>query len=439
MNGYTIDQFLRFSTQLIVMEAFFAAPLPRRSRFPGRLAAALIVYYGLGMLLFETLQAVPYRYWFVEILYYAVLFGMTVALMGVVLKASWKELLFAAIGAYAAQHVMFCLEQIVRVLTGYVGEAIGVNTAMPWLLRELAVLLPFIAFGVLLNRWLVRPMVGRLQDADFRMGIVSAVILVVSVVLATLLRRTAAADDMVLNLICQLYEAISCSLGLAMQFSLAYRYRLAYDNGVLERLLHEEYRLHRMSKEAIDTINMKSHDLKYRIRTLRRNAADNDADLHRELGELDDSVTTYDSMVVTGNDAVDLIMSEKSLICQQRGISFTYVVDGGQLSFMSPPDVCSLIGNALDNAIEHVMQEPAEHRIISMNVSRTGGMVLFHVENDCSVPPTFRDGLPVTTKRDDRYHGFGTRSIRYVCERYGGEVSMRAEHGKFILDVLFTR
>ena len=61
-----------------------------------------------------------------------------------------------------------------------------------------------------------------------------------------------------------------------------------------------------------------------------------------------------------------------------------------------------------------------------------------HVENPCAGTLTMRDGLPVTTKGDEDYHGFGMLSMKTVAEQYGGGLSVRAEDGAFILDIVLS-
>ena len=63
-------------------------------------------------------------------------------------------------------------------------------------------------------------------------------------------------------------------------------------------------------------------------------------------------------------------------------------------------------------------------------------MVLIHLENRCSREPEFVDGLPLTNKKDKNRHGFGVKSIRYIAEKYNGEVSMSVQNGRFCLDIL---
>ena len=77
-----------------------------------------------------------------------------------------------------------------------------------------------------------------------------------------------------------------------------------------------------------------------------------------------------------------------------------------------------------------------ERRTISLRIGERGGNVFVHAENPCG-ELRFRDGLPQTTKADKAYHGFGVRSIRYIVKKYGGEVQMYGEEGKFHVDILF--
>ena len=93
----------------------------------------------------------------------------------------------------------------------------------------------------------------------------------------------------------------------------------------------------------------------------------------------------------------------------------------------------------MDNALERTIQEDADKRIISLRIHRHGQMVLFHLENTCSESPEFNGGLPVTTKKDKDFHGFGVKSIRYIVQKYDGEMLMRVQDGKFILDIAFPR
>ena len=60
-----------------------------------------------------------------------------------------------------------------------------------------------------------------------------------------------------------------------------------------------------------------------------------------------------------------------------------------------------------------------------------------HMDNNCTVPPEFKNGLPQSTKDDSEYHGFGTKSIKNIVHKYSGELLMSVNDGRFNLDILF--
>jgi sensor histidine kinase regulating citrate/malate metabolism len=112
------------------------------------------------------------------------------------------------------------------------------------------------------------------------------------------------------------------------------------------------------------------------------------------------------------------------------------MADGKLLSFLSPPDIYSLFGNILDNAIESELKEKEEDRYINIVASKHGNLVNIYEENYISDLPTFEDGVPVTDKADKAYHGFGTKSIIYVCEKYNGHVRFSAANHVFSVNIL---
>lgn len=205
------------------------------------------------------------------------------------------------------------------------------------------------------------------------------------------------------------------------------RRQLSIEVATAERLMAEHQRQLQMSRENIDAINLRCHDLRHQIRQLADGSATVDAEV---LADVAREVSVYDSAVRTGNQALDTILTEKSLLCEQAQATLTCIADGGALSFMAPADLYALFGNALDNALEAVGQvEDPARRSISLLVRVRAGMAQVHVENTCNGVALLVDGLPQTSKRaadgtpDTLYHGFGTRSMRAIVERYGGTIT----------------
>ncbi len=104
---------------------------------------------------------------------------------------------------------------------------------------------------------------------------------------------------------------------------------------------------------------------------------------------------------------------------------------------MDTLDIYALFGNILDNGIESVREEEdPEKRILNLHVLRRAQILHIHGDNYCGREVVFQDGLPLTDKKDREYHGFGVKSIRHIAEKYGGEMVVKQEKERFILDIL---
>ncbi len=202
------------------------------------------------------------------------------------------------------------------------------------------------------------------------------------------------------------------------------------------RIFHMHEVQQRQSQESMEVINIKFHDLKHQIAAMRQ--VEGVPERERYLDELAHSVDVYDTAVRSGDPAVDAILTEKSMHCWARGIDFTCIVDGPSLAWMGVVDLYTLLGNALDNAIEAADKVPSHMaQVVSVQTHARGDLLAVVVENSCVGRVELADGMPATDKLDHAYHGFGLRSIREVIERHGGNLSLAAEDGRFCLTALF--
>ncbi len=203
---------------------------------------------------------------------------------------------------------------------------------------------------------------------------------------------------------------------------------------LLDFLYKTQQEQYKISRETIEIINQKSHDLKHQIRALR------DADkeeLDRYLGEIEDSVGIYEAIVKTGNDVFDTILTEKSLYCQKHDIQVSCVADGSQLGFIDNIDLYAILGNAMDNAIEAVEKfEEKEKRQIDVMIYRQHNFLVMNIINPMPEQLIYKDGIPVTTKNDKHSHGFGLRSIKQILKKYEGFLNVSEEDGCFSLKML---
>ncbi len=132
----------------------------------------------------------------------------------------------------------------------------------------------------------------------------------------------------------------------------------------------------------------------------------------------------------------DVILTEKSLLCNKNGIIINIMAEGEKLGFMAKEDIYALFGNMLDNAIEAVKNVDDDNRTIMLNIKAVGEMLVIRESNYYTDPIEFEDGLPVT-KGDKRFHGYGVKSIKFVCDRYDGDITIKAENNVFTMNILF--
>lgn len=207
------------------------------------------------------------------------------------------------------------------------------------------------------------------------------------------------------------------------------------DKNLLENLIKEKEKQYEISKENIDIINRKCHDIKYQIRSLEFIDAKNKKEV---IDEMSNSISIYDTTINTGNNALNAILSEKSLYCVSHNIQFSKIIDGSKLNFMKLSDVFTLFGNVLDNAIEAVEKiEDKNKRVISLTSDFKNNYLTIRVDNYFINDLKIENNTIETSKSDKAYHGFGTKSIKYIVEKYNGNLILKTENDIFILVMSF--
>lgn len=230
----------------------------------------------------------------------------------------------------------------------------------------------------------------------------------------------------VLDLLCSM-------LILFTQYSILRACRLNREKGIIHQALYERQRQYELARNSADVINRKCHDLKHQIRALRASGVQNREEY---LTEMEKAVNQFQTFADTENEILNTILTDKGMYCENHGIRLSVIADGRKLGFMQDMDIYALLGNALDNAIECVEKyENPEKRIISLNISGKNEFLSIEIDNYCEENLKFQNGLPVTTKHETAYHGFGMKSIRYIAEKYGGVMCAEMEACTFTLRI----
>lgn len=200
-----------------------------------------------------------------------------------------------------------------------------------------------------------------------------------------------------------------------------------------KKVWEEKEKSLRMAQEAVNTVNIKYHDMKHMISFLKEGK-----DTNLLAAELEDSIQEFEHIISTGNDTLDVILAEHYMMFSKNYVVFSCIADGKALSFMRSTDVISLFSNALDNALEANLLLPANERFVHLTVTNALGLVSIVSENPMkdSDSTVMLNGIPVTTKEDKSFHGFGTKSIKAVAGKYSGYASFTAEDHVFTLRVV---
>ncbi len=264
--------------------------------------------------------------------------------------------------------------------------------------------------------------------------LVSAVVILVTAILSSTGEILAERyGSWQLKVIIQLLCLLAAALALFLEFSIIFQKNSEYERDILSALMKENASQFEIQKNAIDAINVKCHDLKHQMQRLEQGV---DAEY---LKEMRDAVNDYDFVIHTGNEALDTVITMKSLTCENKGITFTFLGDGRQLSFISAADTYSLFGNMLDNAIEAVdaVANP-DQKAIGLTIERRNGLILIHCENYYEQRIRYdAEGKPLTHKADKENHGFGIHSMQLLVEKYEGTLKFSDENRIFMIDIAF--
>ena len=203
----------------------------------------------------------------------------------------------------------------------------------------------------------------------------------------------------------------------------------------IRHVLSSQYEQFRYYQESEEMLHMMQHDLKHQIEGLRGET--NEQKKEEWLDMIENELDKWWLPQRTGNSVFDTILSAKLRRARQLDVRITCVADGALLNCLHVADICTIFGNALDNALESVVMIPdPEKRLIHVSVSAQKNFIFINISNTLGTPLIESENILLTTKRDKKNHGYGIKGIKYVVGKYGGHVSYKADEGWFRLNIL---
>lgn len=360
---------------------------------------------------------------------YLLFFVYVTVLLFLSFRISWKKAIFIGVSAYTAQNLMYNSETVLRLIF-----FAGNSDSWQWyLFSTLFDLLLYVIFYLACGRNYRKERTVNFNSVLLLIFFMASIV-IINIYSQWLFILNYQGDYDYVNLGIATYSGFCALLLLAVQFGFFQQSKSAMEKSVMEKVLETAKGQQQLSEENVDIINRKVHDLKHQVRILKGSMGENEQ--RKALEEIEQSLAIYDSDIKTGNDVLDTIIMEKSLQCKANHIDFSLMVDAKKLDFISKSDIFVLFGNMLDNSIEASLKESEENRIIVLSIRECSGYLRIELENYCSGMVEFKDKLPLSTKKNDGNHGFGSKSILYITKKYQGTMDVRLVDHKYTVILL---
>lgn len=418
---------LNMMTQLVISGLIFGAALPKKRWYPIRLVLSLLICIGLMLAL--THIRLHHAGLATRFLMRLVQFVMPLTAILLCRQGNifWRLKTWCA--GIAAMEIAASLTSLLLAAMG-IDERVSIRifdlgqtttSVFDWLFYFAVHILVYLALFRLAN-------FRHVEELDRRSRIFTTALTLACLVFLTVPDCMSNEYRMVsypLFLVNRLYLLVLAVFILALCSSIEFQSRYRINMAIMDQVLSEERKQYQQLKGNIDVINILCHDLRHRLEQFSDRLTD------EEIGSLRSAMSIYDSTVKTGSEVLDVVFHLNSMACQKEGIQFTALADGSALRFVETRHLYSLFNNALSNAMEAVrkLDDPAK-RVISVSVKQAGETVEIEIFNffDGCLP-----GSGDTTKEDRHLHGFGTKSMRYIAQFYGGVLSVQI--GKDIYDL----
>lgn len=421
-----------FVGELLLATSVYIFKLRRRNHFWLWLVLCLSCFIGFAY----SWSLIPYinsvtSIIFSILFFFIAFFGLIGSLMAC-FKVNIQAAMFLGTAGYAMQHFTYKLIQIVigsieKGIPSFVDNNYGIyGIYASFVIISLPIFYNMFGKKIHNNETLI--------IEDSRLLIISIILIICTVILNLIYESFVKVSNLTLFIVGCLFDMVCCFLTLFIEFEMLKSKEISEAYVQMKTIWESEKKQLEISKENMDYMKILAHDLKHEL---------NESTLlisKDKVDELNRRIAAFGNSIKTGNDILDLVIAERTLIVQKENINLSIIADGSVLSNMKQSDCYSLFMNIMDNAIDAVKELPKDQREISLAVRESMGMILIHEVNPFKGTLNFKDGLPQTTKRDSMYHGLGTKSIKGIVDSYSGdcEISIK-DNNIYVLNILLPK
>ena len=181
------------------------------------------------------------------------------------------------------------------------------------------------------------------------------------------------------------------------------------------------------------------HDYRNHIQVMKALAAQGDmAGIQDYLDKLDTDLNTVDTVIKTGNAMADAILNSKISLAKSRRIPVQADAHIPVKLRMSELDLCVILGNLFDNAIEASLALPEDQRLIRVYMDMKGTQLYISFTNFTAAKKQRKLGQRFATTKGEG-HGFGLVRIDNIIDRLDGYLTRNSEDGAFTTEILIPQ
>lgn len=194
-----------------------------------------------------------------------------------------------------------------------------------------------------------------------------------------------------------------------------------------------EYNYYLNIKESQEKVKRLYHDINNHMTNIKliQNQSSN---VDEYINSINNEIKDFENIYNTGNVILDVILSEKSKLCNIKNINFFCNIDFSKCDFLHMMDVSSIFSNLLDNAIEACdkIENGENKKYINIRGTIVKSYYIIKCENSKTNKVIIKNNKIISSKKDKYFHGIGIESIKSSLKKYDGEMEIENEENKFI-------
>ena len=425
--------YIQFINSLVFVESFIIAQSisfnnDRRRFYPLLLIASLVggifASYFLPVLIFESFIA---TYLYTTMMYMLILSFVFLSVI-ITTKGRIFQYLFCAVSGYLVHHFAGRLSSLFLRIFFKGNDAMLFNPgyAISYVVLVLALFSLFLFIFRRYNK--LSTLANQKRIVFFALASVMTTIVISALQLVGNIHQM---SSEYFSVIMDIETTLEALLVIIILFIILKQERTDRENMIIKELNKESKSHYEISKATMKSL----HDMKHRVNAVLNSSLEL---TEEEKKDINDKIFIFENQFNTGNETLNIILTEKGVVCKQKDINFNCMVDGSKISFMEIDDLYSLFGNALTNAIDAASKyDDKEGRMITLIIKGDELHTIVHLENTFSQKIKIVDGIPMTDKDDINAHGFGIKSMKNIVEKYKGNMTITIKDNLFLLDFLF--